>query len=102
MYEAVQRICKLMDSGNEKIDSCMDFCSLPRLTPEEVTFLREYCEVMSPLAQALNLLQGEHNMFMGFLLPTLTALKQKLNKLSTKLTLCRPLLDAVLLGLQKR
>ena len=102
MYEAVQQICKLMENGSEKIDSCMDFCSLPRLTPQEVTFLKEYSEVMRPLAQALNLLQGEENMFMGFLLPTLTALKQKLNKLSNQLTLCRPLLEAVLRGLQKR
>ena len=98
MYEAVQQICKLMENDSGKIDSCLDFCSLPRLTPQEINFLKEYSEVMSPLAQALNLLQGEHNMYMGFLLPTLTALKQKL----IKLTMCRPLLEAVIQGMQTR
>ena len=38
----------------------------------EVKFLEEYISVMKPVTQALNILQSEGKMFMGFLLPMIS------------------------------
>lgn len=58
---------------------------------------------MKPLAQALDILQGDTGMYMGYLLPVLTILKEKLQKLDiNKFTYCQPLIAAILQGLNNR
>lgn len=56
---------------------------------------------MKPLADALDILQGEKNMYLGYLLPTISALKRKLTSLRG-LEYCEPLKAAVIAGLEKR
>lgn len=56
----------------------MDFCALNRLNQADVQFINEYCETMTPLAYALDFLQSESGMFMGYLLPTLHSLKRSM------------------------
>ena len=54
-----------------------------RLKPGEIQFLKDYAQVMRPMAQALNILQGEYNhsnAYMGYLEPTIASLKEKLHK----------------------
>lgn len=35
----------LLKDGPEKVNQCLDFCNLPRLTNDEIKFLDEYCQV---------------------------------------------------------
>jgi hypothetical protein len=72
------------------------------LSVNQVNFIKEYCCVMQPLACALDILQGEQNMYIGYLLPTLVSLKFKLKSLKPTLTYAGPLADAVLAGIDKR
>lgn len=65
-------------------------------------FLGEYVTTMSPVAKSLNILQGEVNIQMGWLLPTITTLTTKLEKSRPSLRFCKPLVDALLEGLRKR
>jgi len=51
---------------------------VPQLHDNEVAFDEEYCNVMQPLAVALDMLQAENKCYIGFLLPTLTSLECKL------------------------
>ncbi|KAL0188093.1 hypothetical protein M9458_015192, partial [Cirrhinus mrigala] len=63
------------------------------LNTAELGFLAEYATVMKPVAMALNLLQGESSVHMGFLLPTLYQLQDKLKKLESS---CKALHGGIL------
>ncbi|CAL9690982.1 unnamed protein product [Knipowitschia caucasica] len=57
---------------------------------------------MCPVAKAIDVLQGETNVQMGWLIPTITLLKTKLQHLRLSSKCCVPLIDALQSGLQKR
>ncbi|RXN37426.1 hypothetical protein ROHU_002076 [Labeo rohita] len=52
-----------------------------RLSSVEISFLEEFARTMGPLAKALNILQDETDVQMGWLLPTLTLLINKLERI---------------------
>lgn len=56
---------------------------------------------MTPIAKALDLLQGEANVQMGWLVPPITLLQAKLQHLCISCKSCRPLIKALLAGLEK-
>ncbi|KAK6301481.1 hypothetical protein J4Q44_G00275340 [Coregonus suidteri] len=62
----------------------------------------KYAATMSPVAKAINILQAETNVQMGWLLPTINLLITKLDRLKLSLKYCKPLVDALQLGLKKR
>lgn len=58
---------------------------------------------MEPLARALDILQSDLGMYMGYLLPVLNTLQQKLESLNKeRLTNCHSLVTTVQLGLNER
>lgn len=58
---------------------------------------------MKPVARALDILQGDKQVYMGYLLPTLTMLKRMLEYQAMKgLRICSPLVSALLDGIHKR
>lgn len=61
---------------------------LHRFSPVELAFLAEYVKTMSPVAKALDLPQGESHVQMGWLLPTITLLKEKLQRLRISNKFC--------------
>lgn len=78
------------------------FSSLYRFTPVELAFLAEYVKTMSPVAKALDVLQGETRVQMEWLVPTITLLRTKLQHLHVTSKFCEPLIAALLSGLEKR
>lgn len=64
-----------------------------------LVFLTEYMKTMSPITKALDVLQGDANVQMGWLVPTITILKAKLQHLHISCKYCRPLVDALQAGL---
>lgn len=59
---------------------------------------------MEPLAHALDILQSENGMYMGYLLLVLSTLRDKLETLSTEgfITQCYSLLTSIQEGLNNR
>jgi hypothetical protein len=72
-------------------------------TAHDMVFLKEYAKVMEPMATALDLLQGESQAYLGCLLPTLAVAQMLLEDALTKpLAFCKPLVRALLEGINKR
>lgn len=58
---------------------------------------------MGPLARALDILQSDLGMYMGYLLPVLSTLQQKIKHINKDgLTYCYSLVEAIQIGLNKR
>ncbi|XP_074530876.1 uncharacterized protein LOC141793906 [Halichoeres trimaculatus] len=73
-----------------------------RFTPVEIEFLCEYVKTMSPVAKAVDVLQGESKVQMGWLVPTITLLKSKLKSLHATSKHCGPLVVALQAALERR
>ncbi|KAL5239092.1 hypothetical protein ACI65C_006502 [Semiaphis heraclei] len=97
LYDATQKI------SNHKInvDILFEKLHLPKLKVSEWAFIEEYCNVMKPLAFSLDKLQGEKNSYLGYVAPTLLALRKLLIQFN-QLTYCKPLSLAIVTSLEKR
>ncbi|RVE43346.1 hypothetical protein evm_011986 [Chilo suppressalis] len=80
-----------------------DELKISRFNKNDTDFLLEYLDIMKPIAIALDLLQGEKQMYMGMLLPTLKEIKNQfaiLNK--NPIVYCKSLLESMSAGLNRR
>ena len=57
---------------------------------------------MQPFAQALDILQAEKKAYMGYLLPVLHMLQDKLKQKRGAAEVCAPLIDALQAGIDRR
>jgi len=73
----MERMIRLIkDRGDDESRKLCTKLDVARSTNTEVAFLEEYVRVMKPIANALNILQSETKMYMGYLLPTICILKK--------------------------
>ena len=72
--------------------------------PAEEEFVREYVKVMEPISEALDVLQADVKISIGYLLPTLTILLQKMEHLKEKGAIkhCKPLLNTMIESVKRR
>uniref|UniRef100_A0A3Q3KEC4 BED-type domain-containing protein n=1 Tax=Monopterus albus TaxID=43700 RepID=A0A3Q3KEC4_MONAL len=102
-FSAVERIVRITrEQGEGALAAVCSELDTPKFTPVELGFLAEYVKTMSPVARALDVLQGETSVQMGWLVPTITLLKTKLQHLHSASRFCEPLIAALLSGLEKR
>ena len=75
----------------------------PKLSENEVEFLREYCTVLEPIAMAIHKVQGEQFSFYGCAIPVLRQTATSLKTIQDQsLKNNAPLVQAALRGMQKR
>ncbi|XP_030582386.1 uncharacterized protein LOC115778483 [Archocentrus centrarchus] len=102
-YLAVERILRILKvQGEGAVRAVCAALDVPMYSPADIAFLGEYANTMGPVAKAINILQEESNIQMGWLLPTISALVSKLDKTRALLKFCKPLIDALQEGLKKR
>jgi len=103
VYLATERLVRLIsEHGEDEFRTVCSKLEVPRFTDADLAFLTEYVAVMKPVAQALNILQSESKMFMAYLLPTITILKEKLQNRRESAGVCAPLIDAMLCAIDRR
>ena len=101
-YNSVDKIRDLLDEiPDDVIIHFFHALDVTSLLVNQVNFIKEYRRVMQPLACALDIMQGEQNMYIGYLLPTLVSLEKKLKMLKPTVKYAGPLVDAVLAGIDK-
>jgi len=79
MFDAVSKIQSVLSTPEVEtnFDKLCDELTVKRLRTVHRTFISEYVQVMRPVACALDI-QGEKEVGLGYLLPTLGILKQQL------------------------
>ncbi|XP_058628329.1 uncharacterized protein LOC131538472 [Onychostoma macrolepis] len=103
LFLAVERLVRIQrEQGEHAIRNVCTALKIKMLNTAELGFLAEYSIVMKPVAMALNLLQGESSVHMGFLLPTLQLLQLVLQLVESTCKVCQPLLKALHGGILKR
>lgn len=93
----------LKKKGYDKINKALRLLGSEPFTEDEMRFLDEYLTVMEHIAKAIDNLQ-QTNCYFAILMPTIHSTKYLLEKLhmSNTLRFCKPLLLAVIEGLDKR
>ncbi|XP_058601280.1 uncharacterized protein LOC131520814 [Onychostoma macrolepis] len=103
LFLAVERILRIIrESGEGAVRAVTIALNVPMFSPAELAFLSDYASTMSPVSKALNILQGEVDVHMGWLVPTITLLTVKLDRLQTSSKFCQPLISALQEGIQQR
>lgn len=103
-FDALERVKTFLTTKREDLIEVFKHFKIDFLRPAEELFIVEYCKIMKPLADALDILQGDKNVSVGYLLPTLAVLKAKMKALEHKRgnPLCEDLIKAIIVGLEKR
>ena len=90
------------ESG-DNLGFLMDILELERFKDFKVKFISEYLEVTKSQVPAKNILLVNENYYAGYLLPTISLLKEKKVKLKEdKLSYCLPLVEALCKGIEWR
>ncbi|CAD7012175.1 uncharacterized protein LOC101463035 [Ceratitis capitata] len=65
----------------QHIDELCTFLNVSKFSQEEIEYLKEFCMILKPIADALEFLQQENYLYHGYFLPTIVTIKVKLQKL---------------------
>lgn len=98
-YCAVQKIVSLTE--RELTELCARL-EVPRMQPEEMSFLKEYVTVFHPLAFALELFQAEQKCYLGLVIPTVLSLKNKLNEQKDAANYLGEVINAIVVAIDVR
>ena len=99
LYDSLQQILRIKDKMSE-LAKLLEIKSV--LGENDFLYLEEHIKCTSPIAEAIDILQGD-NVFYGTLLPCLLTLRRKLTKLvETKWRYCEPISTCLLDTFQSR
>ncbi|KAF2893078.1 hypothetical protein ILUMI_13095 [Ignelater luminosus] len=105
LYDAMLQINDHITHVPDSINTCMDFCALPRFTDAEREFIKEYCQILNCNVPLVNCprYSTRRKRNMGYLLPVLYSLKDKLDaQIMKSLIYCKPLVQVLLEGIEYR
>lgn len=97
MYNAVQKVVSHKDS----LVLVFEDLKLSKIKKNEWIFLDEYSKVMGPLATSLDKLQGEKSCFLGYVAPSILALRLLMIQMNN-LIYCRTLCMKIISSIEKR
>ncbi|XP_069381916.1 uncharacterized protein [Paralichthys olivaceus] len=103
-YHAMERLSIFILTKEQDLQETCEKLQVTRFKAAELTFIREYVQVMAPLAKALDVLQSDRMAYTGVLVPTISILVEKMERMKheTNLHHCYPLVDAIINGVKQR
>lgn len=103
-FNAMQRAKYFVTKKRTELKALFEQFGIAYFRPAEEEFIREYVKVMEPISEALNVLQADVNISIGYLLPTLTILLNKMENLKEKggIKHCKPLLNTMIESVKRR
>lgn len=104
VYDALKQISTIKEKSNA-LHKALGHKN--PLRDYEFDYLKEYLSCLKPIAEALDILQGENNTYYGLLLPTILMLKKKLNRMLEKgqekvFQYCKPIAENLLKHVERR
>ncbi|XP_050064551.1 uncharacterized protein LOC126553428 [Aphis gossypii] len=101
LYDSLKQILKNKEKNCELFEALGLKNNM--LKDLEYIYIDEHLKCVGPLAEALDILQGENNMFYGFVLPVIFSLRRKVqNLLLNDWKYCEPLVNSILTNITKR
>lgn len=97
-FTAVSRVVEV---GLVKVRECQTKIGLAVMTEADMLFLKQYIQVMKPIASAMIQFQAEDDCFIGHVIPTVMGIKTKLENMTVDDSI-KPLVKALLDGIKSR
>ncbi len=91
-----------LKAKQDKLDDVMDALSERRFSVNEKVFMDEYLKCTRPIALALDKLQGQTEVSLGYVLPMLKRITEEVAGLRGKTRFCEPLIECTIEALDKR
>ncbi len=101
-YDAIKRFKEYLMQDQQAMEALLTEAKVKPLSQAEITFINEFLKVMGPVAEALDYLQGEKFMYLGYLVPTIKSLMRLLGERHDQVLTCKPLARALLKGVRER
>uniref|UniRef100_A0A3Q1H5D8 HAT C-terminal dimerisation domain-containing protein n=1 Tax=Acanthochromis polyacanthus TaxID=80966 RepID=A0A3Q1H5D8_9TELE len=103
-FLAVERLKTCILTKEQELQETCEKLQVTHFRVTELVFIKEYVQVMAPLAKALDVLQSNRMAYAGVLVPTISILLEKMDQMTheTNLHHCNPLVDAIISGLKQR
>lgn len=82
LFDACVRVQEFINTKNDNLRAVFNYLDVRPLSTDEETFVSEYVTVMEPIAQTLDLLQGDLQVSAGYLVPSLHHLLDNLRAIN--------------------
>ena len=103
LFDAIVCLNKVLEEHKDGLRRVMIQQGLTTFHDQDIHFFTEYIQVMQPVAKVIDIIQGDRNAYLGWLLPLCVTTAIRLNAVKNKqLHYCGPLVDALLAGIKKR
>lgn len=86
-YDSISQILSISKENMNKLSDELQIKE--PLKDADTGYLQEYCAILKPVAETVDFLQDESNTYFGYLIPSITSLQLKLQKVKTNITLSR-------------
>jgi hypothetical protein len=103
-YNAMKRGKHFINKKRSELKALFEVYGIQYFRPAEEELVREYVKIMKPMSESLDVLQADVKVSIGYLLPTLTILIQKLKMLLDDRTIkhCKSLIRVMISSINTR
>ncbi len=103
-FDAVDKFRIFINTRKSDLKDVFAHFNMPYFRPAEEDYIREYVKIMRPLTEALDVFQADKKVSIGYLLPTLTILMNKMESLRRKTGIvhCKAFISSIISSLNVR